>query len=406
MNIIRIIIAIFTITHLTIGFSGDGSANHGGGLSVDQNNPWFLGSEPIQYCIESPSSDYPVSLVELRNLIKSSIEDWQRFVVKYDMSNQHWSGSPIKLPLPNYNFVEVAGCNAVDKQLTFLFGKDNKTTLQYGSKSKHFIGEAVRGNYNYSTYRTGGTIKIQKFTSDQRKLKHLILHEIGHVLGFAHNSVFVMDERIADRLILNDIDTYYGNIESPFWTYRISKNQDIRFFYINDKVCSQYDQKGVAFNSAGILPSHVRSEFGLSNSDCFSLSFKITEAVGVDAITMTVRFNAKLVLAIPGSQDKEFAAAFDAIHHDQWQDGYDNRHVSMTLPQAAWPGFQRAVLTGGRDLFFEDLPSTGFIKVNGKILSAVFAHKSGPTLRIAFPDQLKWWNLSDSLFKFALTSPN
>ncbi|MCX6116434.1 MAG: hypothetical protein NT027_02745, partial [Proteobacteria bacterium] len=383
-----------------------GSANHGGGTSVDQNNPWFLGSDPIQYCIESPSSDYPVSLSQLKLLIKSSIEDWQRFIAKYDFSNQHWSNAPFKLPPPSSSFAEVSNCNPETEQLTFLFGKENKTTLQYGSKSEHLLGEATRGIYNYSTYRTGGTIKIKNFTSDQKKLKHLILHEIGHVLGFAHDSVFVMDERIGDRLALNEFDTYYGNIESPFWTYRISKSQDIRFFYMNNNLCSQFDKNGVTFNTAGTLPQHVRSELGLLNSDCFTLSFKITEAVVVDPLAKTVKFKSRLVLAVEGSPIKEFDSVFEAIHHDQTLDGYDNRHISMTLPQKEWPGFQRAVLIGGRDLFFEDLPATGFIGINGKIFSAAFSHKKGPALSISFPEQLKWWTLGDSLFKFASSSPN
>ncbi len=61
------------------GFTG------GGGLGDDstiiippQRNPWFVGPEPISYCIER-SQDFSVSdPASLKNLVKESLRDWSQ----------------------------------------------------------------------------------------------------------------------------------------------------------------------------------------------------------------------------------------------------------------------------------------------------------------------------------------
>lgn len=220
---------IFLFLFLAAGpaFSSGFSTN-GGTPSADQGNVWFLGEEPVEYCVESLRSENRSAAAAM---VREAIDDWIAFFHKYELDQFSFgalAGKPgLKLAL---NFREVEKCTRPEHQIRFLFGVKTPEVERALETEVNAFGLALRRPYDHQTYRTGGQVYLRELHFTGSRLKHLILHELGHVFGMEHDSVFVMDERVVDLVRgLTNSYTELGKIESTTWPYRLQEKQRIDF---------------------------------------------------------------------------------------------------------------------------------------------------------------------------------
>lgn len=223
LSLATVFLAIATTAHA--GISTNGAA-----INIEENNAWFLGSQPIEYCIDS-SDSYSVDQRTIERLVQESFEDWARFFVKYNLDKatfSHLKGDrQLGLAL---QAKEVPSCTDEKHQLHFMFGLTDDRVSDALEVQEGAIALDVRGTYDHNTYRNGGEIYVVDKKWSEPRLHHVILHELGHVFGLPHESVYVMSSQTAFWLLDNSWpDTRFGTIESSTWPYRPLDGSTVQF---------------------------------------------------------------------------------------------------------------------------------------------------------------------------------
>lgn len=216
-----------------------GWSGNGGGSRDESDNIWFIGDAPIKYCF-SKAKNYPLNGNQIHTLIKKSIDSWISFFDSYDLTNKNLAGG---YPHPRLNMLQFP--NGENKRLTtkftytndcsearlqFLFGIENKIIKDYKKfATDHPFGLAVRQKYDHKDYAHSGVVWIDNFSNDKTEIKHMLLHELGHVFGMKHDSVPVMDENMTQFLGSGRefLSSFLGKIESDAWTYGLKENHPI-----------------------------------------------------------------------------------------------------------------------------------------------------------------------------------
>lgn len=220
-------------------YAGGWSGN-GGGHSKMKDNIWFLGEASVPYCVEV-GPNYPFEAVELKGLVQETINDWVTFFKQYGLES--WGkrsfgrhGALVEnLPDVALDFKEVDCPKTVTTGykpsglIHVTFGTENPVIQSVRTlHADESYGLALRPDYDHKTYRNGGYVWVAKFTESRQALKHILLHEWGHVMGMPHDSVFVMESNIGrtlDRQIPNV--HLLGHIEAPFWPFRLQDDRPV-----------------------------------------------------------------------------------------------------------------------------------------------------------------------------------
>jgi hypothetical protein len=228
-----------------------GWSGNGGTSAYDKDNIWFLGDEPIPYCLIT-SENVPMKPA-VEQMIRRNSGKWREFLARYGLDQDYFGKSYRPFPdkkerrisgqfVPAVNCGEVeqfcapqktndeACYNALRDKVLFLVGTPNKVVSDYLRLNGAVQGAAIRTEYNHATYRTGGIVWINDLgtSGGWTQYEHLLLHEMGHVLGMKHNSCWVMSENVAALLKWNGIGDL-GTIEGSNWPYSFKAN-DLLWF--------------------------------------------------------------------------------------------------------------------------------------------------------------------------------
>jgi hypothetical protein len=214
---------------LTVEDSGGWSGN-GGGPNRVQDNVWYLGQEPVRYCVKVAPL-YPLSYTEAQSMMQRSLQAWQMFFQKYQIGHARTPNPALQDLAMSLRFVEVSCSQAAELEVHF--GEENETIRLYREMHESDgLGLAVRRSYDHHTHRHQGYIWLQNFTRDPRRIEHMLLHELGHVFGMKHDTVFVMDGRVAlwlERMKPNDPAVkFLSRIEADFWPFDLLPGSRIR----------------------------------------------------------------------------------------------------------------------------------------------------------------------------------
>lgn len=292
-------LTIFCLLFTQLSFAGGGWSGNGGGSAstYDFNNMWFLGAEPVPYCMIVGKGSFP-SRDALHMMIKQSAQKWGEFFNRYDLkkgiSEISKEQFPDKLERSlSLQFTPSSDCTDVEKfcspeqtnpdachqalsqKVLFLFGKPNTVVENFLKMNAKTDGASIRTDYNHKTYRSGGIVWINQLkVTGWSQYFHMILHEMGHVFGMKHDSCWVMAKDVTDFLNGWTGLGGLGQIEAPNWPYSFKKEDHLIFT----------DQRSQGANSKpGYYPNKyflagLWDKFGFSENDSFRLSGSILYA--------------------------------------------------------------------------------------------------------------------------------
>ena len=374
---------------------GGGWIGNGGDFYQTSQNIWFLGTEPINFCIET-SPDYPLPKDELITLVEESINDWKSFFKKYGLDSQKIAGNFNRRRLNLLGFEDGKNrginlnfkFNCKDEKLLFFFGKENKLITTYKKlATEHPFGLAIRKSYNHQSFNNKGLVWIANFSKKREKIKHTLLHELGHILGMEHNSVFVMEENLGEFLSKGSKfhSNFLGQIETDSWWYRILENQPL---ILSSRRGRRHHRlvgcQNETFKNNKQLPRPVLNMFNLSPNDCHRISLTLKGSV-------SGRNNKKIFeLKIEELSSKKLIVMKGAF--------LPSRGVK---PKLSGPGVFTKFKIGPRfvwkrltlDKGLPDFPKTGVFSFNKVNIPTKMTSHKGVVIEIYLPSVNKWWTL-------------
>jgi hypothetical protein len=195
---------------------GGGVIDGNGGMRItDELNPWFLGSQPIPYCIER-SEEFSLAFDQASAAIRAGFLDWRETIstlIKYDEKGWRSNDTPLRLAL---DFSEIP-CDQGQPLLKFkLGGMDADVEAYLKNAAKQTVGFAKRQSYDPKTFLATGFIWIapdigskrysgpgqkERFWSVGDVFHNVMLHELGHVFGFAHGVPLIMGANLPARIV-------------------------------------------------------------------------------------------------------------------------------------------------------------------------------------------------------------
>lgn len=386
-----------------------------GGDSQHQmsDNIWFLGEKPVTYCVKR-SKDYPFTKAQVEKMVSSSIRDWTNFFKKYELDqntvNRERRARSLNFPdgierKASLQFIQKS-CDEMKEEnpgegIVFLFGKTNALVKMYEEFSfESALGMAIRGKYDHSTYRSKGFVVLKNFTTDANKLYHMVLHEVGHVFGMKHDSVYVMDEDVALNLENERInDPFIGRIESPAWKYKLAEGETLILTHQKERV-----RGGAGAGPRGArrarmaarcpdttfvpnrkIPQKILNRLGFNQHGCHQVRAEVTKVYGPKryALAVTIEDERGIQRTISG----DFKSERTRPLHSSAPGVY-----SKFIVENARRGKTREVWARGiLDSIFQ-FPARG--KLQGNRLRGVGARLTqdkGIKLELFFPFAKNWW---------------
>lgn len=358
-----------------------GHSSNGGAPSVDNENVWFLGDETVEYCIVIDKS-FPFTYGAVQKMVASSIADWIDFFDEQDLNDANFPGTvkgrSLKLAL---NFKQVSECHKPKEQIVFMFGgmaDSIKDALKYDEGA---LGLSVRGEYNHKTFRNGGIVWIKNWPYEAAELKHIVLHEVGHVFGMQHDSVHVMDGKIADHLIKKQIpENLLGQIESSLWPYRFSTDKVIDF-----AETGRNEIDGM-LAEPNLLLNYLWEIFGLQKNGY--------HLAAITSTTSETPGNLKLRFEIYEFETLEHII-FDGTFHigklvNNQRDG-ERGPVLYTDWDCEQCGRKAERCVHYLDVRSANMTANGSFSRGGVVYPAVLEQKKGLVLKIFIPQKNAWW---------------
>ena len=190
-------------------FAGDGSGSSGGGdlYKADFEAAWFIGDQPINYCIEM-ADDFPIERERVSTTIQAVISQWKDYVVRKDIEK----GAKVKL---NFNYHYTEQCSP-ETELTFYFGVDNPRVRKAKTSFSDPIAFAWKESYDFESGMGKGLVWVKTDPSDNQlfgnqypnlhpwrtnnSFYRILLHEFGHIFGVPHVPHTIMDDNLPNWL--------------------------------------------------------------------------------------------------------------------------------------------------------------------------------------------------------------
>jgi hypothetical protein len=369
------------------GWSGNGGDSH-----HLQDNIWYLGQKRVSYCVKVGENSI-INKYEASKIIKESFSQWKRFFNKYSMLNRPLKANRRRanLSFPDginrsmtSNFTEVP-CEDLKKstngeELVFLIGKSNALINLYKDlATENAYGLALRKGYNHSTYRNSGFVWTSSDIKDRSIIKHVVLHEIGHIFGMKHNSVHVMDEDLVDFLEMKKRhnSTNLGVIESKSWKYRLVEGQSNLLIKKEKNLRNNRNKCSFGMMKNSSLSRKVRKKLGMKSYGCFKVIAKVDEILG------TKKFKLDLELSQSGTRKKSLSGLFKSSRtspRDSMSPGVFTKLKNLDATRERRKSVNRRIIIDG--LF--DLPARGSFKLGDTELPARISYDKGLVVELNF----------------------
>ncbi|MEE2744414.1 MAG: hypothetical protein VYD54_10925 [Bdellovibrionota bacterium] len=382
--------------------NGGGWSGSGGDTALFKDNVWFLKTkDSVPYCIWR-SADYHFSYEELSSLVKESFRDWKVFFDKYGISQK-------RIPLRSHelmalDFQNIGACSS-DKELPtglmFVFGKtDNphiKMYNQYGTENA--LGFAIRNKfYNHKTYQNPGYVWLSNSFKEKEKLKHMLLHELGHVFGMEHDSVFVMNTDVASWIKKESVshNRFLGKIESPSWPFDFLPETPLTLTYQKVPLRNGMNRCPDNYFPYRLLPKRMMSILRPGPrrraKGCFTLTLRWARHSGQQKLR-----HYELIITNLRGNTARLKGIFEVTRPD-FIEAQTGPEVFTKWPNGAW----------GKGYFYKKkgmIPARGEFLLHARgprrrqkefRLPAKITIDKGITLEMVHPSFKKWWVLNSS----------
>jgi hypothetical protein len=392
LSICSLILILWTLPlragELTHEDSGGWSGN-GGGPNRVQDNVWFLGEEPVRYCLRL-GLQHPLSMTTAHAMIQRSFVAWQKFFQKYQIGPGRVTDPRLQGLYPQMSLA-FTPVSCPEAELEIYLGADNESIRLYREMNESDgPGLALRRSYDHRTHRHQGYIWIQNFTQDPRKVEHILLHELGHIFGMKHDSVFVMDRRIGPWLQkVSDTDPalrFLGKIEADFWPFDLLPGSRVTLVpYARQLPPAGRNMLQPSCPSGMISLGQIPSNFSPNiwpASGCVRLLLqknRENDALNFQ-LNMTQENGAELLILFGNFAPSE----------------PDNRMPMVPGTQSNWQNVPRStsewiyVPYGQRSMHAR---LSGYFIRGQTRYPAKLSWEEGLTLEIFIPDQARWWSI-------------
>jgi hypothetical protein len=390
---IFLLIIVFLFANPSWALVGKESHGTGGGKTAD--NPWFLGNDPVSYCVETEEKSLH-SLPVLRELVAESLGDWKNFFRNYKMEALQFGDPSTSMRLfldkmPRglaLNFQELKTCERVTFQepvLRFIFSATPPATIPFPILGEFGLGAVLRDEYNHRTYRTGGVIWVDGTLKELKNIKHVLLHEMGHMFGLKHNDVWVMYdkavEEIMSGLVGAEDQAAIGKIELPVWRYRYRTGDSFKLSHLKNFDVRKNPARELGFKSLGSTIQSVHVQIGKVLS---------AQPSAQDDIELQLTFEGK----VPVTNSMEKITLKGKISHPgNWTPSNSSPALFTTwlttagLFKEPLPLRGTVTLNEERPMIF---PSAGYLELGEKNFPIRFGVRYGVTLEIYFPETKVW----------------
>ncbi|MBY0370230.1 hypothetical protein K2X33_06055 [bacterium] len=397
-----------------------GTETHGTGGGGDAHNPWNLGDTPVDYCVEIEEGT-PYDAKDLHRITEESFQDWKTFFTTYGFHKMYIGTGEGDLYFKDrqkkrltLDFKYVPKCTDLKTQIRILFREQPESVPAWESPSGNALGAATRGDYNHETFRNGGTVwvynyknsidilsnnitpaQVEEARNNKRKsrrglgeVKHVLLHELGHVFGMKHNEVWVMYERAAEAMLFEGMGwgrwDDFGKIELPTWKYHYSKGDQIPFErnFISGmkrtadraKDQEEYD----ALNKAMAAELDIKS---LNRDSVLFVDETLPDGRRKIALQLKESFREE-------PESPKFHGFLDAVNR-----GWDV-HKGPVL-YTTWDYVSQGEASpSAQPIGFDDIPSefpaTGHLEWKDKVFPITIEYRYGPLVKVFFPGTKRW----------------
>lgn len=217
---------IFLLTSLAVASqtSAAGISSSGtGSVLTTESNPWFIGDQPVTYCIQS-SSQVSLDADQIQQTVRAALDDWTTTLKSVALKSTMFK-LPDGLSKSISTTFEEQRCRS-STQLIFkigVFDANVETDLAHLPVRTIAFAQMIRFEDSTGSAAQGyvwitpdrGPRKYQdntigtNFWQQDNALRAVVLHELGHVFGFAHVGTGLMSETFPAEVIGGDGNRHY-----------------------------------------------------------------------------------------------------------------------------------------------------------------------------------------------------
>lgn len=357
-----------------------GIFTNGGDYSWQQDSVWFLGEEPVEYCVEI-NGEYHLTKQQAAKEVRRALDLWIEFFKRRGLSNLTFMNlarlphSPLSL-----TFNEVPACTEGQAQIRFVFGARTPEVERIRETNPTFVAIAYRKNYDHHTLRNAGTIFFDRWIRDEAKLFHILVHEIGHIFGFPHDSLPIMKNHVGEFVDNPLAQNLLGQIEAPTWKYRLNDGDVLDFTFDGEK-------DGQAVTNR-LLPQ-TNELFGFDPAGFHQLKLRV-EANDDEGPVHLVLTATEYPTGKTVSMRGEFTprGSYEERKHGQAGPVLSSFFHSQECER---------IISGQRRLDTRVLRTEleGAFELDGNFYPATLESKPGSVLNVFLPGAHRWWSVSD-----------
>lgn len=222
LNILQLLLFL-TLTVFGIDSQSNGGMTSGGGHGeyvTTEDNPWFIGDQPVHYCLSRDPNLFSADDATVANELDRVFADWVQTIRKIGKTHDWlWVSTGTKLNLST-KFVLDPACTP-DTDVTFILGAIPARVRNTIAPDPSLVAITKQETFDLKTGRAKGFVWLTPdigniiyrgpakphFWTNPSALYNVLMHEIGHLLiGRGHIPGTVMDEQLPAKAVANDGD--------------------------------------------------------------------------------------------------------------------------------------------------------------------------------------------------------
>ena len=370
----------------TLAFADGGKEGHGGDIVDLLDHVWFFG-DPVEYCI-SVSPDFPQPPEPLEAKVKIALTKWVAFLDTHGISQKTFHRDKNETRIST-EFVLVDDCTNPHEQIEFVFGGTHPLLEKHKGRFNHSIGGSINWSSDPSrSPRQGGVVYIPAKSSQWPLLPNpfyldqILLHEVGHIFGFPHDSVAIMSKNFAINQISGVGFLQPPEIEVNGWQFAPIPNVPIIF---GDRNFKNYHVDR-CLNLIIHLPAEIRNLVSDQTSNCASIHLTYLYSNDLRHYwNLQVVSHQRVLATMKGILNGPMTHP-SAPHVVEINKFKLTLPFFLTAPTKEFPKIEYGGVSFSNEL-------TGYFEIGSERVGAILDNRRNHKLKIFFPNSGIWWEV-------------